>query len=89
MCLASGRLPPQKDWEVYNPTELAKVLQTLEQIQTDFNGSQSEGKMVSLADVIVPDGCAAVEKLPRERTKRFWSQFNETRPFCPLRADQR
>ena len=52
------RLAPQKDWEVNNPAELAKVLQTLEQIQTDFNNSQSGGKKVSLADVIVLGGCA-------------------------------
>jgi catalase-peroxidase len=56
------RLAPQKDWEVNQPAELAKVLQTLEKIQQDFNGSQSEGKQVSLADLIVLGGCAAVEK---------------------------
>ena len=56
------RLSPQKDWEVNNPTELKKVLQTLEEIQSEFNGSQSNGKMVSLADLIVLGGCAAVEQ---------------------------
>ena len=56
------RLAPQKDWEVNNPPQLAKVLQTLEQIQRDFNGSQSGGKKVSLADLIVLGGCAAVEQ---------------------------
>ena len=56
------RLAPQKDWEVNNPAELTKVLQTLEQIQTEFNSSQSKGKMVSLADLIVLGGCAAVEE---------------------------
>jgi catalase-peroxidase len=56
------RLAPQKDWEVNDPTELAKVLETLEQIQRDFNASQSGGKRVSLADVIVLGGCAAVEQ---------------------------
>ncbi len=56
------RLAPQKDWEVNNPAELGKVLQTLEEIQKDFNSSQSDGKMVSLADVIVLGGCAAVEQ---------------------------
>ena len=56
------RLAPQKDWEVNNPAELGKVLKTLEEIHKDFNGSQSDGKMVSLADVIVLGGCAAVEK---------------------------
>src|SRR6202522_1153608 len=47
------RLAPQKDWEVNQPTQLAKVLQTLEAIQKDFNGAQSDGKKVSLADLIV------------------------------------
>ena len=56
------RLAPQKDWEVNNPAELTKALQTLEQIQTEFNSSQSNGKMVSLADLIVLGGCAAVEE---------------------------
>ena len=55
-------LAPQKDWEVNNPAELGKVLQTLEGIQTEFNSAQSNGKMVSLADVIVLGGCAAVEE---------------------------
>src|SRR5206468_2883614 len=55
------RLAPQKDWDVNQPAELAKVLRTLEKIQNDFNGSQSGGKKVSLADVIVLGGCAAVE----------------------------
>ena len=56
------RLAPQKDWEANNPTELKKVLQTLEEIQSEFNSSQSNGKMVSLADLIVLGGCAAVEQ---------------------------
>ncbi|MGN6406631.1 catalase/peroxidase HPI [Sinomonas sp.] len=56
------RLAPQKDWEVNQPAELATVLRTLEQVQQDFNGSLSDGKKVSLADVIVLGGCAAVEK---------------------------
>ncbi len=55
------RLAPQKDWEVNQPAELAKVLAALEKIQKDFNSSQSGGKKVSLADVIVLGGCAAVE----------------------------
>ena len=55
------RLAPQKDWEVNNPPELETVIQALEAIQTEFNGSQSDGKKVSLADVIVLAGCAAVE----------------------------
>lgn len=56
------RLAPQKDWEVNNPPELAKVLQALEAIQRDFNASASGGKKVSLADLIVLGGCAALEK---------------------------
>src|SRR5439155_23336271 len=56
------RLAPQNDWEVNNPPELAKELQTLEQIQTKFNSSQTGGKKVSLADLIVLGGCAAVEQ---------------------------
>ncbi len=55
------RLAPQKDWAVNNPVELAKILKTFEKIQTDFNSSQSTGKKVSLADLIVLGGCAAVE----------------------------
>jgi catalase-peroxidase len=56
------RLAPQKDWEVNDPTELAKVLQTLDQIQQEFNGARSGAKKVSLADLIVLAGCAAVEQ---------------------------
>jgi catalase-peroxidase len=56
------RLAPQKDWAVNQPAQLAKVLQTLERIQKEFNASQSGGKKVSLADLIVLGGCAAVEK---------------------------
>jgi catalase-peroxidase len=55
------RLAPQKDWEVNQPTELAKVLPTFEKIQKDFNSAPSGGKKVSLADLIVLGGCAAVE----------------------------
>jgi catalase-peroxidase len=56
------RLAPQKDWEVNEPEQLARVLQKLEGIQQDFNGAQPTGKKVSLADLIVLGGCAAVEK---------------------------
>ncbi len=56
------RLAPQKDWAVNQPADLAKVLQTLEKVQTDFNASLSGGKKVSLADVIVLGGCAAIEQ---------------------------
>ncbi len=55
------RLAPQKNWEVNQPADLAKVLQKLEAIQKDFNGAQSGAKKVSLADLIVLGGCAAVE----------------------------
>ena len=60
------RLAPQKDWEVNQPAELAKVLKALEAIQKDFNGSQSGGKKVSLADLIVLGGSAAVEKAAKD-----------------------
>lgn len=56
------RLAPQKDWEANQPAQLAKVLQTLEGIQRDFNAAQSGGKQVSLADLIVLAGCAGVEQ---------------------------
>jgi len=55
------RLAPQKDWEVNQPGELAKILKTMEAIRKDFNGTQSGGKKVSLADLIVLGGCAGVE----------------------------
>jgi len=75
------RLAPQKDWEVNQPEELAKVLPLLEQIQTDFNGVQTNGKRVSLADVIVLGGCAAVE----EAAKKAGHELEV--PFTPGRAD--
>jgi catalase-peroxidase len=75
------RLSPQKDWEVNHPAELAKVLQTLEAIQKDFNSSKSDGKKVSLADLIVLGGCAAVE----EAAKRAGSDLKI--PFSPGRTD--
>src|SRR5204862_5765720 len=56
------RVAPQKDWDVNQPAQLAKVLPTLEAIQKEFNASQSGGKKVSLADLIVLGGCAAIEK---------------------------
>ena len=61
------RLAPQKDWEVNQPAELAKVLAKLEAVQKDFNGKQSGGKKVSLADLIVLGGCAAVEAAAKAR----------------------
>ncbi|MCA1831735.1 MAG: catalase/peroxidase HPI [Actinobacteria bacterium] len=75
------RLAPQKDWEVNDPTELAKVLQTLEQIQQDFNSAQSGGKKVSLADVIVLGGCAAVEQSAKN------AGHDIAVPFAPGRTD--
>jgi catalase-peroxidase len=60
------RLAPQKDWEVNEPAELAKVLSKLEAIQKDFNNSQKSGKKVSLADLIVLGGCAAVEEAAKK-----------------------
>jgi len=75
------RLAPQKDWEVNNPPELAKVLQTLAQIQQDFNRSQSGGKKVSLADLIVLGGCAAVEQAAKN------AGYDVKVPFTPGRTD--
>ncbi len=64
------RLAPQKDWEVNQPAQLAKVLKTLQGIQKEFNAAQSGGKKVSLADLIVLGGCAAVEKAAKKRRAR-------------------
>lgn len=75
------RLAPQKDWEVNHPAELAKVLQSLERIQQDFNRSQSGGKKVSLADLIVLGGCAAVEQAAKN------AGHDVTVPFAPGRTD--
>jgi catalase-peroxidase len=75
------RLAPQKDWEVNDPAELAKVLETLEGIQADFNGSQPGGKKVSLADLIVLGGCAAVEQAARD------AGHDVQVPFSPGRTD--
>src|SRR5205085_6701402 len=75
------RLAPQRNWEVNDPPELAKVLQTLEGIQQDFNGSQSGGKQVSLADLIVLGGCAAVEQAAKN------AGHDVTVPFAPGRTD--
>ncbi len=75
------RLAPMKDWEINEPARLAKVLKALEQVQRDFNGSQSGGKKVSLADLIVLGGCAAVEQAARN------AGYNVTVPFAPGRTD--
>jgi catalase-peroxidase len=75
------RLAPQKDWEVNQPAELAKVLQKLEAIQKEFNGAQSGGKKVSLADLIVLGGCAAVEEAAKK------AGHDVKVPFSPGRTD--
>jgi catalase-peroxidase len=75
------RLDPQKDWAANNPAQLAKVLPVLEQVQQDFNSSASGGKKVSLADVVVLGGCAAVEKAAKN------AGVDVTVPFTPGRTD--
>jgi catalase-peroxidase len=75
------RLEPQKNWEVNDPAELATVLSTLEGIQQDFNSSQSGGTRVSLADLIVLGGCAAVEQAAKN------AGHDITVPFAPGRTD--
>jgi len=75
------RLAPQKDWEVNQPAELAKVLQTLEKIRQDFNSAQSGGKKISLADLIVLGGCAAVEAAAKK------AGHDVQVPFAPGRTD--
>jgi catalase-peroxidase len=75
------RLAPQKDWEVNQPAQLATVLQALDKIQKEFNSAQSGGKGVSLADLIVLGGCAAVEQAARK------AGFTVTVPFTPGRTD--
>jgi catalase-peroxidase len=75
------RLAPQKDWEVNEPAELAKALEALEKIQKDFNDAQSGNKRVSLADLIVLGGCAAVEKAAKD------AGVDIEVPFTPGRTD--
>jgi catalase-peroxidase len=75
------RLAPQKDWDVNNPRELAKVLQRLEGIQKDFNKAQSGGRKVSLADLIVLGGSAAVEQAAKK------AGYDVHVPFTPGRTD--
>jgi catalase-peroxidase len=75
------RLAPQKDWEVNNTPELGLVLATLEKLQQEFNGTQSGNKAVSLADLIVLGGCAAVEQAARK------AGYDVTVPFAPGRTD--
>jgi len=78
---ARVRLAPQKDWAVNNPDELAKVLKRLEGIQKDFNGAQKGGKKVSLADLIVLGGDAAIEKAAKDAGQTVQV------PFTPGRTD--
>lgn len=78
---ARVRLAPQKDWHVNNPAQLSKVLDKLEAIQKEFNRSQTDGKKISLADLIVLAGCAAVEKAARD------AGHNIAVPFTPGRMD--
>jgi catalase-peroxidase len=75
------RLAPQKDWEVNQPAQLANVLRTLEAIQKEFNDAQPGGKKVSLADLIVLGGCAAVEKAAKA------AGYDVEVPFTPGRMD--
>ncbi len=75
------RLAPQRGWEVNQPDQLARVLGTLERIQADFNGAQAGGKRVSLADLIVLGGCAAVEAAAEK------AGFDVDVPFTPGRTD--
>ncbi|MDD2699992.1 MAG: catalase/peroxidase HPI [Sideroxydans sp.] len=75
------RLAPQKDWEANQPAQLAKVLKTLEGIQYAFNAAQSGGKKVSLADLIVLGGCAAIESAAKKAGQEV------TAPFTPGRMD--
>src|SRR5690349_10780093 len=75
------RLAPQKDWEVNQPAQLAKVVKALEGIQSEFNKAQSGGKKVSLADVIVLAGCAGVEQAAKQ------AGHPVTVPFAPGRMD--
>jgi catalase-peroxidase len=75
------RLSPQRDWKVNQPEQLRKVLKTLEKIQSDFNGAQPGGKKISLADLIVLAGCAAIEQAARN------AGVAVTVPFSPGRMD--
>ena len=78
---ARVRLAPQKDWQVNNPNGLAEVLGALETIQQNFNASQTDGRRVSLADLIVIAGCAGVEKAAKN------AGFEVQVPFTPGRTD--
>lgn len=75
------RLAPQRYWKVNNPSQLSQVLDKLESIQKEFNASQKDGKRISLADLIVLGGCAAVEQAAKN------AGYNITVPFIPGRTD--
>jgi catalase-peroxidase len=75
------RLAPQKDWEVNQPPKLKKVLQTIEGIQKEFNNAQSDGKKVSIADLIILGGCAGLEQAAKK------AGHDITVPFTPGRTD--
>ncbi|MBV6511027.1 MAG: Catalase-peroxidase [Ignavibacteriaceae bacterium] len=75
------RLEPQKNWAVNNPAQLSKVLAALEKIQAEFNASAKDGKKISLADLIVLAGCAAVEKAAKD------GGYDISVPFTPGRTD--
>ncbi|MGC8823982.1 MAG: catalase/peroxidase HPI [Bacteroidales bacterium] len=75
------RLEPQKNWEVNNPARLARVLDVLEKIYNDFNSTQSDGKRISMADLIVLGGCAAIEKTAHD------AGYPVSVPFTPGRTD--
>jgi len=75
------RLAPQRDWEVNQPAELAKVFAIFEAIQKNFNDAQSSGKMISLADLIVLGGCAAIEEAAKK------AGYDVKVPFSPGRTD--
>jgi catalase-peroxidase len=75
------RLEPQKNWKVNNPAQLSKVLGVLEGIQKEFNSAQTNGRQVSIADLIVLGGCAAVEKAAKD------AGHNVAVPFTPGRVD--
>jgi catalase-peroxidase len=75
------RLAPQKNWDVNEPAQLADVLDTLETVRQEFNSAQSGGKQISLADIVVLGGCAAVEKAARD------AGHDVTVPFSPGRTD--
>ncbi|MCI5584911.1 MAG: catalase/peroxidase HPI [Lachnospiraceae bacterium] len=75
------RLAPQKDWEVNQPAQLARILETLEKIQVEFNNNQQRNKKVSIADLIVLGGCAGIEEAAKK------AGYEITVPFIPGRMD--